>query len=111
MKHILVVEDVAYNRAKIVEWFNDWEVSEAKNGLEALQIIRSKSDLDGILLDMKMPDMDGYQTLKALQREGYTIPVVVIANEPDKARIQSINYAHMRGYATGLGEMESMLNS
>src|SRR5262249_8273392 len=58
-----------------------WTVREAENGREALNRIR-ESKPDVILLDLMMPEMDGFQVVAALQKEAgwRDIPVIVITS-------------------------------
>jgi len=53
-----------------------YQVVEAHNGLEALEAIRTKLP-DVVLLDVMMPDLDGFETLRML-REFSTIPVIML---------------------------------
>jgi CheY-like chemotaxis protein len=77
----LVVEDDANTREMLQRNLvkHGWEVAEAINGLEALDRIAERRP-SIILLDLMMPEMDGFAFLQALrQREdGKEIPVVVI---------------------------------
>ncbi len=52
----------------------------AKSGAEAIEIIKAERDISLILLDVQMPVMDGYQTLKKIRalEEGGDIPVILI---------------------------------
>ena len=52
------------------------QVLEAHNGLEALEAIRTKLP-DIVLLDIMMPELDGYETLRML-REFSSIPVIML---------------------------------
>lgn len=54
------------------------EVIEASNGNEALRHL-SASHFDLMLLDLTMPDRDGYQVLKELQDLGRTPPTIVVS--------------------------------
>lgn len=61
-------------------------VVEASNGQEALEVISRTPDLGLVLLDLRMPVMDGWQFLdaKAKRNELAALPVVVLsASEPD----------------------------
>jgi chemosensory pili system protein ChpA (sensor histidine kinase/response regulator) len=60
-----------------------WQVSAARDGLEALEIIQASADLpDIILTDIEMPRMDGYELLASLKgQEGWqNIPVITITS-------------------------------
>jgi signal transduction histidine kinase/CheY-like chemotaxis protein/HPt (histidine-containing phosphotransfer) domain-containing protein len=66
--NILLVEDNPVNRdlARIVLVNNGQQVTEAKNGFEALEILTKKS-FDVILMDMQMPKMDGLTATKIIR--------------------------------------------
>jgi CheY-like chemotaxis protein len=60
----------------------DWPVTieQAVNGLEAMVILRmGKTDV--LLLDLTMPEMDGYEVLAALQAEGLSCKVIVVSGD------------------------------
>jgi CheY-like chemotaxis protein len=71
-----------------------WSVQEAENGREALNRIQ-ESKPDVILLDLMMPEMDGFAVVAALQKEAgwRDIPVIVITSldldAKDRARLNS----------------------
>jgi signal transduction histidine kinase/CheY-like chemotaxis protein/HAMP domain-containing protein len=78
---VLVVEDDAIQRERMLGWLEgpQWTVREAENGREALiRIQENKPDV--ILLDLMMPEMDGFAVVAALQKEAgwQDIPVIVI---------------------------------
>ena len=78
---ILLVEDDALQRELMCEWLvgEQWTVHEAGNGREALALLRANKP-DVILLDLMMPEMDGFQIVAALQEEPSwrDVPVIVI---------------------------------
>ena len=93
---ILVVEDDELQRARVREWLKgqQWIVQEATNGREALACLQNaKPDL--ILLDLMMPEMDGFAVVAALQKEAVwrDIPVIVITSldldAKDRERLNS----------------------
>ncbi|MDR2341905.1 MAG: response regulator [Campylobacteraceae bacterium] len=59
------------------------EVLEAKNGAEALDVLRLRPDVDMVLLDIKMPVMDGIQFLVTIHsmQELKNIPIVVLTTD------------------------------
>lgn len=68
---ILVVDDFASNRILIVDLLEDFpEITtyEAKNGLEALEIIKVNK-VDIVLLDIEMPVMNGFETAWYIRNE------------------------------------------
>ena len=86
---ILVVDDVAENRdllARRLKRQGFSLIDQATNGIEALAAIEAKP-YDLVLLDIMMPELDGFGVLEALKRNGKIndLPVVVISalNEID----------------------------
>ncbi len=84
MALILVLDDSPLFRAVIskVVQEEDYEVLEARNGFEGLQMITSHKP-DCILLDLLMPVMGGIEFLKAFRDKGYNIPIIVITTETE----------------------------
>src|SRR5438270_4603046 len=59
-----------------------YRVIEASNGLEALEELRENLP-DLVVLDVKMPEMDGFETLRAI-REVSTVPVIMLTVRQDE---------------------------
>lgn len=80
-KRILIVEDDYIDRAVLTKILSDtYDVVEAYNGLEALQILEKEHDsISLILLDVMMPVMDGFEFLRQMHatKEYSIIPVIV----------------------------------
>jgi len=76
---ILVVDDEKNMRTLLGALFNDagYETEEAANGVEAIEKVK-KRFYDLILLDMKMPKMDGVTALKEIKKISHGIPVVMM---------------------------------
>jgi signal transduction histidine kinase/CheY-like chemotaxis protein len=93
---VLVVEDDATQRERIRSWLESqqWQISEAENGRLALDGLADEVP-DIILLDLMMPEMDGFQLITALQERPAwrRIPVIVITaldlTAADRARLNS----------------------
>ena len=83
---VLVVDDEADIREslRMILEFEGYRVEEARNGLEALQKVRERPP-DALLLDIRMPEMDGLETLRALRERGYDMPVLVLSGHADVA--------------------------
>lgn len=82
---ILLVDDVDALRRGLARLFrrNGWEVSEAGDGVEALESLRAGS-FDVLLTDMRMPRMDGMELLVALRQElGSELPAIVLSGYHD----------------------------
>lgn len=92
---VLVVDDLLPNRklleAKLKSQF--YEVDTAENGVVALEVVK-KSKPDVILLDVMMPEMDGFETCRRLKKDPKTsdIPVVMVTALSDiQDRVQGLN--------------------
>jgi CheY-like chemotaxis protein len=93
---MLMVEDDAVQRERMRGWLepSQWLVREAVNGREAMRIVREEPP-DVILLDLMMPEMDGFQVVAALQgdKDWRDIPVIVITSldltTKDRERLNS----------------------
>lgn len=81
---LLVVDDERFNRNVLADLLKpDYTVVLAKNGAQALD--KAASSLDLILLDVMMPDMDGYEVCRRLKAEPHTrdIPVIFVTAMQD----------------------------
>ncbi len=94
-KTILIVDDVEMNRAILDATFSeDYNILEACNGREALEIIKEKQEqLSAVLLDVVMPEMDGFGVLEEMNALGLVkkIPVFLITAE-SSANVMKMGY-------------------
>jgi two-component system nitrogen regulation response regulator NtrX len=81
---VLIVDDEAAIREslRMILEFEGYRIEEATTGVEALQIVRDRPP-DAILLDIRMPEMDGLEALKLMRERGYDMPVVVLSGHAD----------------------------
>jgi len=86
-KKVLVVDDEDRIRNLVSKYLRaeDFEVNEAKNGVEALRKIRS-AEPDLVILDVRMPDKDGLETLREIRgfSDVYVIMLTALGDETDK---------------------------
>jgi PAS domain S-box-containing protein len=97
-KNVLIVDDV-YEVYKLISvYLRDTRIIQyyAKNGLEAIELFKKQGHFDIILLDLHLPDIDGYETLKSI-RDLDSKQVVVaqtafaISNDKDDALAAGFN--------------------
>jgi two-component system cell cycle response regulator DivK len=77
-KTILIVDDEEYNWLLIKDLLEDFQVNVvwARVGQEAIDIVSSGGKIDLILMDMKMPILDGFDTTKEIKKINSDIPVI-----------------------------------
>ncbi|MFK5971258.1 MAG: PAS domain S-box protein [Candidatus Marithrix sp.] len=75
---VLIVDDIEYNRNIIKELLHDLTIFEAENGQQAI-IFAKEYNPDVILMDIRMPIMDGYETTKNLKTNPSTANIPIIA--------------------------------
>ncbi len=84
MAKILIVDDQGVNRAVLKgvlgQAVASYQFLEAKSGTEALEALRQDPSVDIILLDVMMPEMDGFEVCKRLKADPKTkdIPVIFV---------------------------------
>lgn len=82
---ILIVDDSDMNRAILADMLNDqYEILEAENGIEALKLLHEhETGISLVLLDIVMPEMDGFEVLAMMNRYHWIeeIPVIMISAE------------------------------
>ena len=92
-RKILVVDDELINRqilGKIIG--EEYEVLFAENGKEALQLLdENRGVISLVLLDLLMPEMDGYMVMEEMKKDGELsqIPVIVLTSEKS-AEVRSL---------------------
>jgi PAS domain S-box-containing protein len=91
--NLLVVEDVEINRNILRQFFRNWwnlTPDEAVNGQEAVEMARTKK-YDLILMDIRMPVMDGYEATELIKNiDGYRdIPILALTADKNQEQQQS----------------------
>jgi DNA-binding NtrC family response regulator len=84
MEKILVVDDDEDLRTIVREVLKDggFSVAEAKDGLSALKFFRVAIP-DAVLIDLKMPHMDGMETMKEFRKIDPNVPVIILTGHGD----------------------------
>ena len=96
MKKILVLEDEANIRSFVVINLNraGYETIEAGTGEEALELLRQYPDVRVALLDIMLPDMDGFEVCRRIRASNATIGIIMLT-----ARTQEMD--KVTGFMTG----------
>ena len=97
-KKILVVDDEARMRKLVSDFLvrEGYEVLEAENGVKAMDLFYADKDIALIILDVMMPQMDGWQTLREV-RESSQVPVIMLTAKSDERD-------ELRGFDLGVDE-------
>lgn len=101
---ILIVDDSEINRSILIDMLgNEYEILEAVDGVEGVDMLNHYGTQIGlVLLDIIMPNMDGFGVLNAMNKNHWIedIPVVMISTERDPALIE-------RAYEMGISDFVS----
>jgi len=85
--NVLLVDD----EVSFVETFSerlelrDFETSKAFSGEEALQVLERNNNIEVVILDVKMPGMDGIETLTEIKRKNPLVEVMMLSGHADVA--------------------------
>lgn len=101
---ILIADDSEMNRSILTDMLGDeYEIMEAENGVEAVSILQKYGNtISLLLLDIVMPEMDGFGVLTVMNKHRWIedIPVIVISAETASTHIE-------RAYELGVTEFIS----
>ena len=82
---ILIVDDSAMNRALLADMIGEeYNIVEAENGLEGIGCMQNLGTaISLVLLDIVMPEMDGFEVLAVMNKNGWIkdIPVIMVSSE------------------------------
>lgn len=102
-KTVLIVDDDDLTRATLRGIFDTeggWEVVEATDGLNALELLRGGLRPDLALLDLKMPRLDGHTLLMRIREDPQLrqLPVVIVSGTQDREKVMALAQLRISGY-------------
>lgn len=96
-RSILVVDDDDLVRVPMAQMLTllDWDVEEVTSGFAAIEVLKAGKQFSVLLIDFKMPGLNGHQTLKAIREIGCDTPAILcsgyISSEDVKATISEFD--------------------
>lgn len=93
MSSILVVEDDAAIRSALVAALADegYEIEASDNGRSALRRLQ-ESDVDLMLIDVRMPAISGPEVVDALRQQGRDVPVIMMSAQPARRLPRGVRF-------------------
>jgi DNA-binding NarL/FixJ family response regulator len=112
---VLIVDDHALIRdalhAVLKELKREAVIFEASNGRQAVHIVEEHPDISLILLDINLPDRDGFSVLRELRDRYATIAIIIISSSIDQDAVKRAFKLGALGFITKATAREVMLNA
>ncbi|HKO14716.1 MAG TPA: response regulator [Gemmatimonadaceae bacterium] len=113
-KHVLIVDDDVRNIFSLTSVLEDhgMSVSFAENGRDAIEILRKTPGIDIVLMDVMMPEMDGYETTRAIREipELRNLPIIALTAKAMKGDREKCIAAGASDYITKPVDTEQLLS-
>jgi DNA-binding NarL/FixJ family response regulator len=111
----LIVDDHALIRealhAVLKQLKREAVIFEASNGCQAVHIVEEHPDISLILLDINLPDRDGFSVLRELRDRYATIAIIIISSSIDQDAVKRAFKLGALGFITKTTAREVMLNA
>jgi CheY-like chemotaxis protein len=103
-RKVLVVDDDLRNIFALTSVLeqHDLQVLHAENGRAGIEILRNTPDVDAVLMDVMMPEMDGYETTRAIRGipEFRSLPIIALTAKAMKGDREKCLHAGASDYVT-----------
>ncbi|HYF70145.1 MAG TPA: HAMP domain-containing protein [Ohtaekwangia sp.] len=113
-KNILVVDDDVRNLFALTTVFERFNINviTAESGHEAIQLLNENPKIDMVLMDIMMPEMDGYETTQKIRREhkNNTLPIIAVTAKAMKGDRQKCIEAGASDYITKPLKIDQLLS-
>jgi signal transduction histidine kinase/ActR/RegA family two-component response regulator len=110
---ILLADDNAVNRRLVSRILtrSGATVVEAENGKAALEVALDPSqEIDLVLMDIQMPELDGYEATRALRQAGFERPVIALTGNAIEAERQKCLESGFNGFTTKPIQRQALAN-
>jgi CheY-like chemotaxis protein len=112
-KKVLVVDDDVRNIFALgtVLEPHDMKIVSAENGKQAIEILQRERDFDAVLMDIMMPEMDGYDTMRAIRKVGRlrALPIIALTAKAMKGDREKCIEAGASDYVSKPVDTEQLL--
>ncbi|HEY0433660.1 MAG TPA: response regulator, partial [Chitinophagaceae bacterium] len=113
-KKVLVVDDDVRNLFALTTAFEKYNIHTitAESGQEAMNILSEKKDIDMVLMDIMMPEMDGYETTQKIRREhkNNMLPIIAVTAKAMKGDREKCIEAGASDYITKPVKIDQLLS-
>jgi CheY-like chemotaxis protein len=113
-KNILVVDDDVRNLFALTTVFERYNINvvTAESGREAINILNDSTNIDMVLMDIMMPEMDGYETTQKIRREhkNTNLPIIAVTAKAMKGDRQKCIEAGASDYITKPLKIDQLLS-
>jgi HAMP domain-containing protein/signal transduction histidine kinase/CheY-like chemotaxis protein len=113
-KKVLVVDDDVRNLFAITTVFERYNINvvTAESGMEAINLLTTDKDIEMVLMDIMMPEMDGYETMQKIRREhkNNNLPIIAVTAKAMKGDRQKCIEAGASDYITKPLKMDQLLS-
>ena len=113
-KRVLIVDDDVRNLFALTTAFERYGVHAitAESGQEAMQILGERNDIDIVLMDIMMPEMDGYETTQKIRREhkNTSLPIIAVTAKAMKGDREKCIEAGASHYITNPVKIDQLLS-
>ncbi|HEY1114511.1 MAG TPA: response regulator, partial [Chitinophagaceae bacterium] len=113
-KNILVVDDDVRNLFALTTAFERYNINAitAESGQEAINILSENSTIDMVLMDIMMPEMDGYETTQKIRREhkNTKLPIIAVTAKAMKGDREKCLEAGASDYITKPVKIDQLLS-
>ena len=101
-KKVLIVDDSATVRQQVAAVLRapEFDLIEAVDGVEGIEVIGRLADLAAVICDVNMPRMDGLEMLEAVRKDSKTahLPIVMLTTEGQHELVRRAKAAGAKGW-------------
>jgi CheY-like chemotaxis protein len=113
-KKVLIVDDDVRNIFALTSMLERYQmqVLYAENGQDGINTLQNNSDIDLVLMDVMMPEMDGYETMRAIRQipQFATLPMIALTAKAMKGDREKCLEAGASSYITKPVDVEQLLS-